>query len=75
MCFSQYIYNKMSEDGLLKSSDESSFTIEQCPTMFEGGYQCGGTKGHGGCCQDMDYDGAQGEHLENPEGKDWSKIQ
>lgn len=45
--------------------------IIQCETMFENNYQCGGIKGHSGPCQDIDYNGALGEHLTNINGKNW----
>ena len=47
---------------------------DQCETMFEYNYRCGGVKGHGGCCQDWDYKCVDGEQYTYLNGKDWSKI-
>ena len=43
----------------------------QCETMF-GDYQCGGVKGHEGCCQDIDFDGCNGEQY-TYDGINWCK--
>lgn len=47
--------------------------MSQCQTQFEN-YQCGGYWGHQGPCQDIDYDGAQGEQFTYYKGLDWTKT-
>lgn len=46
-------------------------TDNQCETLFEYGFRCQGIKGHEGCCQDIDFDGCNGEQYTYYNGKNW----
>uniref|UniRef100_A0AAT9JAP8 ORF75 n=1 Tax=Nitrosopumilaceae spindle-shaped virus TaxID=3065433 RepID=A0AAT9JAP8_9VIRU len=46
----------------------------QCETMF-GDHRCQGVKGHGGCCQDIDYQCVEGEQYNYINGKNWCELQ
>ena len=46
----------------------------QCETLFEN-HRCQGVKGHDGCCQDIDFDGCNGEQYTYINGKNWCELQ
>jgi len=83
MVFSQRHYNQMLEESISSNSklfhelNDTLLTTQaewnQCSTMFEDNHQCQGIEGHSGCCQDIDYDGANGDQYTYPNGKNWSK--